>query len=344
MLASLGAVCFFVAALGAVFLPPEAAQFAHGPHVSITHCIVPSGGQPAISLFWDVPRSGKRGWHNHLGTHDLNSARPLVALPCTTLNPQCLASGPASGQFLIGDLQGQIYLADLHQPNSQPRLCGSQDDGAIVGLACTLDGRYALSHSMDRIYAWHLPEGTLAWERDISAKCLATSDDCRSLLCGTAAGELLELSLDSGATLRRLRDKGFAISNVTLSPDGKQVAAVGDCGELLVMRRDDLAIVFRAQRRSQRLAAAGRVVAYSPCGKVLVTSSPDNMYTLTVWDAATGELHCELHGHRGAITGGAFALSGTFYSWGTDGTIRTWDVRTGLARLVSVISAPAPFI
>jgi WD40 repeat protein len=344
MLASLGAVCFFVAALGAVFLPPEAAQLAHGPHVSITHCIVPSGGRPAISLFWDIPRSGKRGWHNRLGTHDLNSAKPLVNLASTDLHPQCLAAGPTDSQLLIGDMQGRIFLVDLQQPKNQPRLCGLQGDGAIVGLACMLDGRYVLSHGLERIYAWDLAKGTLVWERNISVNCLAPSDDCRTLFCGTASGEVLELSLDSGATLRRLRDKGFSVSNVTLSPDGKQVAAVGDCGEVLVMRRDDLAIVFHAQRRSQKLAAAGRVVAYSPCGKVLVTSSPDNMFTLAVWDAATGELHCELHGHRGAITGGAFAPSGTFYSWGTDGTIRTWDVRTGLARLVSVISAPAPFI
>ena len=84
-----------------------------------------------------------------------------------------------------------------------------------------------------------------------------------------------------------------------------------------------------------------QVVCFSPCGRLLVTVATSDVRNLAVWDVATGRTLGELRGHTKAILKARFTDSGQLVSWGTDGTIRTWDLRRGTVLGVAALSIPA---
>ena len=68
-------------------------------------------------------------------------------------------------------------------------------------------------------------------------------------------------------------------------------------------------------------------VAYSPCGKWIVSGSID--HTIKVWEASTGTCQSMLTGHAGPVTQVEFIDADTVVSSSDDGTTRAWDVATG---------------
>jgi WD40 repeat protein len=86
--------------------------------------------------------------------------------------------------------------------------------------------------------------------------------------------------------------------------------------------------------------AAGRFAVYSPCGKFLVTTDPDDSRSLAVWDVARREIIRLLRGHDRVVLGASMAEDGTLRSWGADGTIRTWDLLAGKEIRVLALEPP----
>jgi WD40 repeat protein len=338
MLLSLAAVTLFVVGLGLIFLPREAARLSRGNFVSINECLLLDDGR-AASLFWDIPFHGTPGWHHQFAILDLNSSRLAIQVAWPELDPQCLARGPAIDQSLIGDLQGRIYLIDLERTDQPPRLIGRQSSGAVVGLACSADGQYVFSYGDDWLYGWHVASGERLWQVEMDVGDLTVAPDGRSLMCCTRIGELVELDCLTGATLRSIAQH-HAIARAAISPDTGHLATLNAVGDVVVMHRGTFERVWQSERDLSWPPAGGRVVTYSPCGTLLITSAPHSAAELMVWNAATGQRRFELRGHRGAVLGAAFA-DGSLYSWGTDGTIRTWDLSTGASSGVRTLSSPA---
>jgi formylglycine-generating enzyme required for sulfatase activity/dipeptidyl aminopeptidase/acylaminoacyl peptidase len=88
------------------------------------------------------------------------------------------------------------------------------------------------------------------------------------------------------------------------------------------------------QRSSFRADAIGhdRPAGVSADGKVVATTSPGavSSTTLALWDAGTGKLLSDVHGHLAAITAAAFSADGAHVrTLSGDRTLRTWETAGG---------------
>jgi WD40 repeat protein len=120
---------------------------------------------------------------------------------------------------------------------------------------------------------------------------------------------------------------GDHITQVALSPDGKQLAAAFcqnlNSGEAWVTlwdtTSDKTVHVFRGQLR---------ITCMSLRGKYLATGSIDN--SVRLWDRASGKLCHSLHGHSGNVTSAQLTGDGQrLWTASRDGTARLWDTASG---------------
>lgn len=115
-------------------------------------------------------------------------------------------------------------------------------------------------------------------------------------------------------------------SSVTVSPDGKRIAAAA-------MRSEDISI-WDAESGSELLTFKGHKnkvaasVVFSPDGKQLVSGGFDN--TIKVWDVSNGSEIMKLSGHTDRVRYAALSPDGKrIASCSFDKTVRLWDISTG---------------
>jgi len=101
---------------------------------------------------------------------------------------------------------------------------------------------------------------------DLQPNSLARLDGRRALV-GTFDGALVELDLETGATLRRIDGHGRAVSTISISPDGRRVAS-GDQGGTISVR--DAADGQELLRLPGTERGAVLSLAWSPDGSALV--------------------------------------------------------------------------
>jgi WD40 repeat protein len=342
--ASFFAVTFFIALLGAVFLPREARQLADSQHVSVTHSVVPAAGGLGASLFWSISENGRIGWRHHLAIHDLNQHRQPLEFPCTRLNPLSLAPGPDADHVLVGNWDGGIYSLDLQHPAAEPVCIGKQDGGGVVSLAYSAAGRCVISQDALVVYAWDLVSHRERWRRDHSASyCLAIRPNAPVAILGNMDGSLSEVDLRDGRDLRLLAHYESPVLSAAVSPDGTRLALLRGDDRLLLLDSRSLQPLWPDDGRQLEIRnTASRLTVFSPCGRYLITSGRDGGRAVLVWSVQSGDFLRELRGHENVVLGAAFAADGTLRSWGADGTIRVWDLHTGAARQVAVLAMPAP--
>jgi WD40 repeat protein/tRNA A-37 threonylcarbamoyl transferase component Bud32 len=153
---------------------------------------------------------------------------------------------------------------------------------------------------------------------------LAFSPDDRLLAFAGGAGlGMWDLEADQISP----RFRGQEATDVAFSPDGLQVAWVGNAKSLTVAD-------VRSGKINQLPYAHGnlRLVVYSPDGKYVAAG--DNVDTVVLWELASNRV-THLRGHTAQIMSLAFSARGSLLasaSW--DGTVRLWDVATGLPRAI----------
>lgn len=135
----------------------------------------------------------------------------------------------------------------------------------------------------------------------------------------------------TGREVARFKEKG-GYGNVAFSPDGRYLAAgapqIG--GTVLIWNP----IVGT---EVHRLKEAGAILAFSPDGRLLATTTK---FGASIWNVATGDSVTRL-AHQSPITVGAFAPDGSLFLTGSmDGAVRAWDPVTG--REVSRVQRESP--
>ncbi len=111
---------------------------------------------------------------------------------------------------------------------------------------------------------------------------------------------------------------------VACSPDGKLIAT-GGWGHVVSLRGPETGQVIDMLRGH---AGGVTAVAFSPDGKLLASGSDDR--TVRLWDVAKAAGRTHLEGHEGLITAVAFGPEGkTVVSASLDRTVRVSDLATG---------------
>ena len=150
---------------------------------------------------------------------------------------------------------------------------------------------------------------------------------------------------ETGSLISEFTGHGkHSVLAVDFSPDGKTVASTAT-GDAAAARLWDAATGTEIRALVDPDARGDapmilRDVEFSPDGATLATGTEDGA---RIWDVQTGERKLLFSGHGGAVSGVAFAPSGVHISTaGPDGSVRTWDPRTGNELLVSRIDNGAP--
>ena len=133
----------------------------------------------------------------------------------------------------------------------------------------------------------------------------------------------------TGALLVTCRGHAEKVLSATFSADGARLVTTSSDG---TVRQWDAATGREAEPPYDR--HSGEIVAavYSPDGQWVASAGTDR--TIRVWRATGRQDVAVLHGHRGVVTGVAFAADGrrlaSFSSGsafgGGDGTVRVWEV------------------
>jgi WD40 repeat protein len=354
---SLVTVCLLAGVVLSLGLLYEKESLWERDYVSIRHAVVSESGDLAASVFWWQPARGKIQ-PTQLGMQDLSESGSPVQIPWPALQPACLVSPPASDLLIVGAADGGLYRINLSvsgsaggawwaEPTLQgqgqpaPEPIGQQADGEVLCLECTTDERLLVSAGHANLYGWDLESRALLWRRDaLEANCIALDPRSRRLICGLRDGQIVELDSASGRTLRLLARMAYPVCQVAISPDGQSVVGIGAEGRILTLEASSGEC--RWQDAGSPCHAGGfRVASFSPCGKMLVTVAKEDIRKLAIWSASTGQWLGYLQGHSRAVAGASFASDGKLYSWGTDGTIRAWNVQQQAPLSVSSLLVPA---
>jgi WD40 repeat protein/serine/threonine protein kinase len=201
-------------------------------------------------------------------------------------------------------------------------------NGIVYAVAFSPDSKYAAVGSLQSAKLFDVESGQMLREfaigSDLSVSALAFSPDGRLLATGSDDNLIRLWNVESGQQLRALKGQAGYVWSVAFSPDGQELASVGnDDTNLLVW---DTA--SGQEIRKIALPAVTSSVSFSPDGQYLLTGGDDNVARL--FNAESGDLLREFHGHKLAVVVVAFSHDGKQIATGSDDkTARIWDTATG---------------
>jgi WD40 repeat protein len=220
---------------------------------------------------------------------------------------------------------GVIYSAGTLHPESTLTKIGIQPGKIVRHMELSADQRFLFSIGPHELCAWDLHARALCWRRDIAVACLASAPGSQSIACGFEDGDILELDSRSGQTIRTVGRLPRSVDEVTISPSGQSLACVSADRRVQVFDWTTGDPLWQHDGCANFIGSV-HSLCFSPCGRLLVGPTAENPSHLTVWDVQSGEPLNILRGHTKFIMGARFIASDRLVSWGTDGTVRTWDV------------------
>ncbi|KAF9904203.1 wD repeat domain [Linnemannia zychae] len=247
-------------------------------------------------------------------------------------NVWSLALSPDSNQIATGHQGGIIRLWNRQTFAVERTLFGHNDD--VLQLVFSPCGRWIVSADRDGARLWDLETndhpGFLAQTEKTSVVvyCLCFTPTSHILL--KPNNGVLRL-LDPRAQDPRIALKEIIIPteirSLACSPDGKEVAIAGDNGTVYLwdLQSDKHCAELKGHKK------AVRPIAYSPCGKWMISGSEDR--TIRVWRVGTGNVSswscvAVVHGCSKAILSLAWdpVKAMEFVTGCEDSSIRVWRI------------------
>ena len=228
------------------------------------------------------------------------------------------ACGTESGQVVVYQTADGRELFRLPGPGAPALRMRFSPDGAWLGI---LYGR-GTDHSA---CVWNLTsrEPVRQWPRVNPGTVLEFRPDSRVVGLTMRDHVVRFYELPSGRELKHVKPD-VSPRWIRFSPDGARVA-ISRPGSARVQILDyetgDVTLDIEHSRSVWD-------VCWSPNGGRLATSAEDHL--IRVWDSISGQQIQVLSGHKGTAVSLAFSRTGDLLaSYGWDGTVRLWNVRSG---------------
>jgi WD40 repeat protein len=240
-----------------------------------------------------------------------------------------LASASLSGDTMHGWARDDtVRVWDVDPRATLPML--RDHTSYVYPVAFSPDGRWIASGGWDNaVRLWDAATGepcaTLPHPGYVLS--LAFRREGPSLVTGSFGDDRLRIwDLATARVLREIPGPGRNFRFLTVSPDGRRVAANADGPQLRVC---DL-------RSGERLfATAGWPLAYSPDGRWLAVVWAEEENTVVLLDAQTHETVARFRGHAQGVHSATFSPdSRHLASCSEDRTVRLWQIDGGACRVL----------
>jgi WD40 repeat protein len=203
---------------------------------------------------------------------------------------------------------------------------------AIYPAPLSPDGRWIASGSWDgTVRLWDAATGEpyAKLRHPGIVRTLAFGPDSSWLVAGDDGDDSLRVwDVATARTSKEVRGPGNFVRDVAVSVDGKRVAASAykDQFSKFLLTVDDIS------SGQQLFEAPGRVLAYSPDGRLLATLPADNR-EVVLMDARSHETVACFRGHEKPVNSAAFSPdSRLLATCGSDRIIRVWQIDTGASK------------